>query len=65
MSEQKLDLLQFAASNVAQARTRAAEIMWRQLRQAELCGVVFNNMPDHSVSHEIAPGLASPANTSK
>jgi len=29
MSKQKLDLLQFAASNVAQARTRAAEIMWR------------------------------------
>jgi hypothetical protein len=65
MAEQKLDLLQFTARNVAQARTRAAEIMWRQLRQAELRCVVFHNVPDHSVSHEIAPGLSSPTNTSK
>jgi hypothetical protein len=59
MSKQKLDLLQFAASNVAQARTRAVEIAWHQLRQAELRCVVFHNAPDHSVSHKIATGLSS------
>jgi hypothetical protein len=65
MSKKKLDLLQFAASNVAQARTLAAEIMWCQLRQAELRCVVFHNVPDNSVGHEIAPGLSCPTNTSK
>src|SRR5262249_47994357 len=43
----------------------AAEIMWRQLRQAEFRSVVLHNMPDHSVSHEIAPDLPSPTNTPK
>jgi hypothetical protein len=65
VSKQKLDLLQFAASNVAQPRTRTAEIMWRQLRQAELRCVVFYNVLDHSVSHAVAPGFSSPTNTSK
>ena len=65
VSKQKLDLLEFASSDMAKTRTRAAEIMWRQLTQPELCGVVFNNVPDHSVGHEIAPGLASSTNTSK
>src|ERR1700751_4724167 len=39
--------------------------MWRQLGQAELLCVVFHNMPDHSVSHEIPPGLSNPTNTAK
>src|SRR5580700_10448625 len=50
---------------MAKTGTRAAEIMRRQLTQPELCGVVFDNVPDHSVSHEVAPSLASSTNTSK
>jgi hypothetical protein len=65
VSKQKLNLLQFAASDMAKTGTRAAEIMRRQLAQPELWGVVFDNVPDHSVSHEVAPSLASSTNTSK
>ena len=36
-----------------------------QPRQTEPRGVVFNNVPNHSVSHKIAPGLASPTNATK
>ena len=59
MSKQKLDLLQFVASNVVRSRTRAAEFMCCQLRQVELRCVVFHNVPGHSVSrlrsHDLAP----------
>jgi len=64
VSKQKLNLLQFAASDMAKTGTRAAKIMRRQLMQPELCGVVFDNVPDHSVSHKVAPSLASSTNTS-
>jgi hypothetical protein len=37
MSKQKLDLLQFASGNMAYTRTRAVQIMRRQLTQPELC----------------------------
>jgi hypothetical protein len=65
MSEQKLDLFEFAAGNMAEASARSAEIMGRQMRQAKLCCLVFNNMPDHSIRYEIAPGFSGSTNTSK
>jgi hypothetical protein len=59
MTEYKLDLFQFATGNVAQASTRASEIMRSRLGQAELCRVLFHKVPDHSVGYEIAPGRST------
>jgi hypothetical protein len=50
VSKQKLNLLQFAASDMVKTGTRAAEIMRRQLTQPELCGVVFDNVPGTGIS---------------
>jgi hypothetical protein len=65
MSQQKLDLLQFATCNVAKTGAGATEVVWRQLRQTKLRRVVFDNVPHHSVCYEIAPGLTGSANTPK
>jgi hypothetical protein len=39
--------------------------MWGKLRQAELRCVVFDNMPDHAIRHEITPGLSGSTNAAK
>ena len=48
MSEQELDPVQFSAGGMAQLRTRAAKIVWRQSDQAEFGGVLFHYVPRRS-----------------
>src|SRR5579862_7229507 len=39
--------------------------MWRQFRHAELRSVLYNNMPDHAIRDETAPGLSGSTDTPK
>ena len=65
MSKQELNLVQFPAGGMAQLRTRAAKIVWRQSGEAELGGVLFHHVPDHPFGHTVAPTLSSAADTSE
>src|SRR5207249_8076317 len=56
--EQELDLLQFASDCVTQACTGPAEVVWRDFRQAELCGIFLHDMPDDFFCHAVAPGCS-------
>ena len=46
MPEKELDLFQFSAGCMAQFCTRPAQIMGRQLGEAEFSRVLFYDMPD-------------------
>ncbi len=65
VAEQELDLLQFASGCVTQACTGPAEVVWRDFRQAELCGIFLHDMPDDLLCHAVAPGCSGFANAPK
>ena len=49
--KEELDLVQFAAGEVTQPRTRASQIVRRQLGDARLGGRVPNKVPEHLRRH--------------
>ena len=56
--EQKLDLVQFAAGQVAQSRTGASQVVRSQLRDAGFGGRRANDIPQHLRGHAVPPDAA-------
>src|SRR5437899_9756521 len=46
MSQQELDLLQFASGSVAQTSTRPPQVMWGQFRHTDPFRAVLHDVPD-------------------
>jgi hypothetical protein len=65
MSQQELNLLQFATCTVAEASTGPSEIMWCEFRDSKLLRILLNNVPDDFFCHVVAPDCTFPANTPK
>ena len=53
VAEQELNLLQFASGCMTKACTGPAEVVWRDFRQAELCGIFLYDMPDDLFCHAV------------
>jgi hypothetical protein len=57
VAEEKLDLLQLAASGTAESSTAPPEIVWRELVHANLRRELLNDVPDELLRNFFAPGL--------
>jgi hypothetical protein len=55
VSQQELNLFQFAAGSVAESGTRPPEIVRREVGDLQFLRVCLHNMPDDFFRHPIAP----------
>jgi hypothetical protein len=55
VSEQKLDLFQFAAGDVTLTRACAAQIMRREVSGLSFRRAVFDEAPDHLLTDPVGP----------
>ena len=55
MSEQELDLFEFAAGNMAESSTGATQIVGRNLLNTHRLGEVLNDVPDDLFCQPISP----------
>ena len=58
-------MLQFAASGPAQPGAASAEIVRRELRDADLGGKLLDDVPDEFLRHPFAPNFARAAHAAK
>src|ERR1700691_2410749 len=65
MPEQKLDLLQFASGQMAQARATAAEVMGSEICDSGPPGSPLHNMPNGFRCDVLPPDRASSANSAE
>ena len=65
MSQQELNLLQFATRTMAEASTRPSEIVWSEFRDSKLSRVLLNNVPDDFFCHVVTPDRTFSANAPK
>ena len=63
--QQELNLLQLAASRMAEPRAGSSTIVRRKLGDARLRGVVLHDMPDHLLGDAVAPNRFFPADASE
>ena len=57
MPEQELDLLEFAARNVAESGAGATQIVGRNLLDPDALREIPNNVPDHLFGYAISPDV--------
>ena len=55
MTLEKLDLLEFATGQVTEPGARAAQVVRRQLLDADMRGRCLDDMPEHLRRHPVAP----------
>ena|ERR1700683_4802208 len=60
MTQQKLNLFQFAASTVTETGARSSEIMWRKLSDSQSVRVLLHYVPDHLLRYFRSPDSAAP-----
>jgi hypothetical protein len=65
VSEQELDLLQFAAGQVAQTRTGTPQIMRREVLDAGTLGSGLHHVPNRFWRDPFTPNMAEPVNTTE
>ena len=65
MPEKELNLLQFTTGRMAQLCARTPQVVRGQLREPELVGVLFHDVPDHSFRYAVTPVFACTTNASE
>jgi hypothetical protein len=65
MTEQKLDLLQFAASGATESGTASAQVVRCQLADPSLLRKLLDDVPGKFFCYAVAPSLASAAYTTE
>jgi hypothetical protein len=65
VAKQELNLLQLAASGSAKPRAASAEIVWRELANADLGSKLFDDVPYEFFRHPFAPDFASTTHTAE
>src|SRR5215472_14992394 len=63
--EKELNLLQFAACQMAQSGTCAPQVMRGKIRNSRLSGGGFDDMPDRFRGDRLSPNLAKAAHSSE
>ena len=58
VAEEKLDLLQFAASGTTESSATPPEIVRRKFAHANFCRELFDDVPDELLRHVFTPNLA-------
>jgi hypothetical protein len=58
VSQEKLDLIQFAACDVTQSRTGSPEVVWCQLFNTSCFGCLFEDPPKNFGRHPVSPDSA-------
>lgn len=65
VTQQKLDLFQFAAGEVAEPCAAPSKVMGRNLGETEFGGVVFHDVPDDFLCHSVAPDCSGSTNATE
>ena len=65
VTQQELDLFQFAARTVAETGARSSEIMWREFRDSQFLCVFLYDVPHYFLGYLRTPYCPSPADAAK
>ena len=65
MPQEELDLFQFPAGRPAEPRTRPAEVVWREVADARLCGEFLNDVPCKLLGDALSPRLTGATDATK
>ncbi len=65
MSQQKLDLFQFASGNVTKLSTGSSQVVRGEVDESDFFGAILHHMPNNFLCYARAPMLTSSADAAK